>query len=271
MNKQEMVMSLVSKEELVELYRETPNVRMLAEQFSVSPQTMIRVMDNYGISRLKPIGNKKHHFNESYFKSIDTEEKAYWLGFLMADGCVYQGTGTTYRLQINLKYDDLPHLNKFQQAIGSDYKIQIKKVNESKAAQLKINSTEMCKDLIALGVIPRKSIVCTMPYIHNDLIRHFIRGYFDGDGSVHLTLGEKVNKQFSICGGQPMLREINKHLNITLRDLKRGNDLFIIETGNKDDMLRLYNYLYDEATVYLQRKKRNFDLIQYLLISPLMA
>lgn len=271
MTKYEMVMSLVSKEELEMMYEETPNLRVLGELFSVSQQTMTRVMKLYEIEVKKAIGNKKHHFNEKFFSVIDSEEKAYWLGFIMADGCVYQGTGETYRLQINLKYDDLPHLNKFQESIGSDYKVQIKKIKDYQVAQLKINSTEMCKDLMKLGVVPRKSLVCEMPKIDESLVCHFIRGYFDGDGCVRLSVGEHITRCFSIAGGELMLASINKRLNINIRNLNRGNDLFSIDTGSKKDLLRIYDYLYGDATIYLQRKKHIYDVIKYLLESPLMA
>ena len=271
MTKYEMVMSLVSKEELELMYEETPNLRLLSEKFSVSQQTMSRVMKHYGIEIKKPIGNKKHHFDETFFSVIDTEEKAYWLGFIMADGCVYRGSGETDRLQINLKYEDLPHLNKFQKSLGSDYKIQIKKVKTYQVAQLKINSTNLCKDLIRLGVIPKKSLVCEMPLIDEKLVRHFIRGYFDGDGCVRLSVGEKICRSFSIAGGEPMLKSINDRLRINIRNLNRGNELFSVDTSGKEDLLRIYDYLYQDATVYLQRKKHIYDVIKYLLESPLMV
>ena len=124
----------------------------------------------------------RHTLNKNYFKNIDTEEKAYWLGFIAADGCVYKMSKNAYRLQINLSAVDIGHLELFNDCIESDYIITQKKVNNSDTCILKISSKEFTDNLINLGITPNKSLIVQMPNISQDLIRHFIRGYFDGDG-----------------------------------------------------------------------------------------
>lgn len=269
MSKIKEIMSAFTKEEMESLYKETKSCYIIANGLGVSPQTIYRVMDIYEIKRSQNIGNKKHSFDEYYFESIDSEQKAYWLGFIMADGCVYRGKGNSYRLQINLKYDDLSHLNKFQQSIGSDYNIQIKEVNRHKVAQLKVNSTIMCKHLIKHGVVERKSLVCEMPSLNEDLIPHFIRGYFDGDGSIQFSVNQKVSKMFSICGGEPMLNSINNWLNLSFRK-HTNKELYEIYTCNPQKMIDVHDLLYRQATIFLSRKKRSYDIVKYILESPLM-
>ena len=68
-----------------------------------------------------------------------------------------------------------------------------------------------------------------------------------------------------------MLKLINDRLRINIRNLNRGNELFSVDTSGKEDLLRIYDYLYQDATVYLQRKKHIYDVIKYLLESPLMV
>lgn len=257
----------LNKNELERIYKELGSAKKIAIRYGVSQQTVLRAMEFYGIEK-KNLGNKKHFFNEDFFEIIDSEEKAYWLGFIFADGCVYKGTGSTYRLQINLKYGDISHLKKFQTSLGSDYKIQVKEVNNSMVAILKINSTKLCKDLINLGVIERKSLVCEFPKIKDEFIHHFIRGYFDGDGNITMTIGEKVSKSFNIIGGLPMISEIARHLGIeNIYSLKRNEDIKNLDTGDTKKILNIHDYLYSDSNIYLTRKKRSFDIIYKTLKS----
>lgn len=269
MSKLNNLLETVSKEEMIKLYNETQSTYAMAKKYEVSVQTVIRAMEIYGIERNANKGNRKHSFNDDYFEVIDTEEKAYWLGFIMADGCVYKGTGKTYRLQINLKYDDIAHLNKFQKAIGSDYQVAVKEVGGARVAQLKINSTKLCNDLIALGVTERKSLVCQMPKLPQELIRHFIRGYFDGDGCISLSVNDRLRKSVSILGGEPMLYSINEHLGLTFRQVK-GKNVYEIYSQDSDKMIEVYHYLFDDSVIYLSRKKRSYEIVEYILNSPLM-
>lgn len=268
MSKLQALLKTITREELINLYAQTKSVYKMAEHFGVSNQTVTRAMDFHGIKRSNN-GNRKHHFNDRYFDVIDSQDKAYWLGFIMADGCVYKGTGDTYRLQINLKADDAPHLNKFQQAIGSDYKVSIKEVGGSKVAQLKVNSTVMCLDLIKHGVTERKSLVCQLPSIDESLMSHYIRGYFDGDGCISFTVNDRMRKSFSIVGGEKMLKAINKYLQISLRQVE-GKSVHEIYTHDSKKITDIFEYLYKDAYVYLTRKKRSYEIVNYILKSPLM-
>ena len=171
------------KETLEELYSQHKSTYKVAEVFGVNHKTIAAWMKKHKIQTVGSQGARKNNLNHDYFQNIDTEEKAYWLGFIMADGCVYKGSdASSYRLQINLKGSDKEHLDKLQKSINSSYKIQEKKVKNSDVCLLKVNSTKMCQDLMALNVTPRKSMLCQMPSLEEHLEKHFIRGYFDGDG-----------------------------------------------------------------------------------------
>lgn len=265
------LIKILSKDDVDRLYKEHNSLRRIANIYSVSPQTIARLMDHYGIKRNdNNIGNKKHFFNEDYFKIIDTEEKSYWLGFIMADGCIYKGDNDTFRLQINLKYEDISHLNKFQKAISSDYCIQRKEINNSTICILKINSTKMCKDLINLGVVERKSFACKFPNINVSLYRHFIRGYFDGDGCISLTLNTRLRKEFSIVGGGEIINSFSEILNLKLYTIPKKKYLKCVKTSNTNEILSIYEYLYKDSKIFLQRKKKVYDILIYILRSPLM-
>ena len=183
----------------------------------------------------------KYYYNEDYFKKIDTAEKAYWLGFLYADGCItrfYRNEKLkSMSLELTLQDEDCDHLIKFKNALESNVPIQHKIINRKyKSDRIVINCTSMCRDLIKLGCTPVKSL--TLEFPNNDIlpeeyVRDFIRGYFDGDGGVSYTEGEyfhsarnKFYKQYHyrcyFCGNEQFLTEVKKILNSKKRQQKQS-------------------------------------------------
>lgn len=143
----------------------------------------------------------KYVYNKDYFEKINTSEKAYWLGFLYADGCItrfYKGEVLkSMSLEITLKDADCEHLIKFKNALESNIPIQHRIITgKYKADRIVVNCTKICNDLIKLGCTPTKSLTLEFPkkdIIPQDFIRDFIRGYFDGDGGVSYTEGKYYN------------------------------------------------------------------------------
>lgn len=133
-----------------------------------------------------------------YFKYIDSEEKAYWLGFLYADGCI---TTDKKYIILELSSEDLEHIKRFKDDIQAHQKIRIYKRNNIEYARLCIGCKEMVLDLIKVGCIPHKTFNIVFPeanIIPKNLIRHFIRGVFDGDGCISITNRKKKNKIYNI-------------------------------------------------------------------------
>ena len=209
---------------------------------------------------------QRYQVNQDYFKNINTAVKAYWLGFLMADGCVYKGASqNSYVLQINLKASDINILQRLNKAIKSTYPI-IQYVVKSKkknynAVKLKISNTNFCKHLMNHGIIPRKSIVCKMPNIQDKLYSHFLRGYFDGDGCI--TKGKKNGWHFSIVGGRDILNTFKEYLernNIrTAIYAINHSAAYALETSAIADIAKIYQLLYSHSHTFLNRKKDIFD------------
>lgn len=252
------------REEILKSYiNKGLNFKQISTELNVGYNTVLRYAKKYNLKSI--IGNqgaRKHNFNENFFEVIDTEEKAYWLGFIAADGCVYKNSNA-WRLQINLQGADKKHLEKFQNSIKSDYKISEKNIKNSSVCQLKVNSKIMCMDLIKLGIVERKSLEVKFPNIKKELVHHFIRGYFDGDGNIK-NFYDKNNRHrynFNIVGGIDMLNSINERLpcKIELYKLKRNNEIFSLETTMKNKLIQIYDFLYKDATIYLSRKKDIYD------------
>lgn len=243
----------------------------LARFLNVSEPTIKRHLTKHNIDSSINIGNRKHFFDESFFSVIDNEQKAYWLGFIIADGCIYRGSDKwSYRLHIALSIKDSNHLENFLKDLGADYTIEISYSNEhqnikpSLISTIKINSTKLCKDLLALGVIPNKSMKETMPIIPDNLYRHLIRGYFDGDGCICNSKNRMLEWYFSILGGFQFSTDLSTKLpvvcNIHFKHKSTSGDiLYNLVTSKTKNILLLYDYLYNNLTIFLDRKKDYFN------------
>ena len=114
------------------------------------------------------------------FEKIDTEEKAYWLGFLYADGSVGSKED---KIELGLAEKDLKHIEKFKTFMNINNKISYRE--KTKSYRMSFRSAQCKQDLINKGCVPKKSLILNFPnenQVPKYLIRHFIRGYFDGDG-----------------------------------------------------------------------------------------
>ncbi len=124
--------------------------------------------------------------NHDYFNTIDTEAKAYWLGLLFADGYNYEARD---RVVLTLAQTDIEILERFARDIGyvnQIYTVIPKLPNCQPLRTVTINSRTMSEALARLGCVQRKSLILEIPSIPDDLMRHFMRGYFDGDGCIYL-------------------------------------------------------------------------------------
>lgn len=200
----------------------------------------------------------KYQVNKNYFKVINTEEKAYWLGFIFADGCINQnfsknGNIKSMNLELTLQAKDETHLYKFVKSIGSTHPIAYKNVGNG-AYRVCITCTELCRDLINLGCTPRKSLTVKFPKMEDSLVRHFIRGYSDGNATISTR-----TRYILSCGSPSFISYIQEYFinklgvtRVNLRKDVRSNNLQYEKS--KNDTLKILNYLYKGATIYLDRK-----------------
>ena len=132
------------------------------------------------------LSKSERRFNSKKFDIINTEEKAYWLGFLYADGCV---SVNIENLELGLQACDVGHLHKFNRFMESEdnnvfYHPKITETKVFDEYQWKMTSKHLCSTLCSYGCVPRKSLILQFPnesiFEDPNLIRHFIRGYWDG-------------------------------------------------------------------------------------------
>lgn len=148
---------------------------------------------------------------ESYFENIDTPAKAYFLGFIAADGCIYRPNDTRQGIvRINIHRQDEYILETFKRELGYDRPVSR---SQGKYSSIEVSSDKMCSDLERLGLAPRKTYGNTVPSIDDTAMKYFIRGYFDGDGSIHIgNLLSDCN--INISGYEFNLRKILEYLEL---------------------------------------------------------
>lgn len=215
---------------------------------------------------------KRYILNTSFFEKINTEEKAYWLGFLYADGCVSEQEHKKSVI-IVLKSDDIGHIELFNKHIESNRKV---KIDNRGYARLDIGNTKMANDLIKHGCIPRKTFKLKFPseeIVPQYLIHHFIRGYLDGDGCIctYYKLRKDRKKPDYTCeikfvGTLEMIEGISAFFKSDKKILRPKHSKKICNINFKvKKHLKEVLSLYDGATVYLERKKAKLDeYIKYL-------
>lgn len=243
------------------------------------------------INRLGLI-KSKYEYNHSFFKDIQTEAQAYWCGFIMADGCVsINEKNNSCELCIKLHSSDADHLKKFNKIIGGNVPITLfdqytilpnKEKILSHQCQIRLYSEEMVHDLEKYGIIPNKSLIKQFPNnIPDSLMNHFIRGYFDGNGTIVFSPKSKI---CSFCtGSENFAKSLHEYINKNVcktSNIYTPEDVhsFRFKMSSYASMYLFLNYLYTNSTIYLDRKfhvKEQFlnsnSLERYLLRHPEMV
>lgn len=201
----------------------------------------------------------RYTYNKDYFKTVDTEEKAYWLGFLFADGSIMRNKKILTGLALEISNKDLDHLKLFKKHINSDSPILYVKHKDINQPRLRLCSKELAIDLGNLGMIPNKSLVLTFPSLPESLIRHFIRGYFDGDGNLYIN--KEGKPRLSFLGTYNFLKVLSNYLSsktecnkATITTMGNSN-IFRIQYGGKNQVAKITKFLYKNSNISLVRKR----------------
>lgn len=177
-----------------------------------------------------------------YFKTIDTKEKAYWLGFLYADGYVDR---KGRRLMLNLSIKDESQIDRFMSAVGLDSTLFKKYYGPYKTTgrfvQVYILHEQFVSNLISNGCTNRKTFTIRFPELNDELAAAFLLGYYDGDGSANSTV--------ICCGAIPFLLDVKKRFNIEFNITSQKTSHYL-NLGSELKRRLLQNYPYS-----MERKK----------------
>ena len=260
---------------IVEMYQQEMSAPKIAEHFNCSHVLILRYLEQNGIARrCAEEAHRKYKINEDFFDVIDTQEKAYFLGFLYADGCNLIETNT---VRIDLATPDRDILEKLVKLIYlEDPLYHIKNtvrenrgLNKDKtiySSYMNINSKHICKVLYNLGCENRKSLTLKWPQwlVDKELQRHFIRGYYDGDGGVSLSQEKRNASTLQIISTLDMynnfFKVVKEQTNIQFGqpyhplNIEESKDVYRFGIAGNRQIENFLKWLYKDATIYLDRK-----------------
>ena len=223
--------------------------------------------------------NKKY-LNYNFFNQIDSEIKAYLLGFIFADGCIIERHNRNeYGFKISISEKDKKMLHLFQQYINPYSKISIRAEHicmgtlTKKINSISFRHKQIYDDLNRLGCCARKTYLeNSIPNMNKKYISHFIRGYFDGDGCISHSLSNEYKRNkfikrnrftfYIVSKKIKMLYDIQiffKENNINIKiyhDLKK--DVFYLKTSGTENVSKIYDLLYFDSNFFFERKRNIF-------------
>lgn len=239
----------MNEKAIIETYKENKSLTKTAKIFNTNRAVITKIIKNNGIEIINYQNMKK--VNENYFDNIDCENKAYWLGFIFADGNVSDEN----RIEIGLHIDDFSHLEKFKKDI--EYVGEIKNKKGTNSCRITFRNKKLVNTLKKYGVCENKSKTKEFPKnIPNEYIKDFVRGYFDGNGSIiKRNRNNEIRYSLGICSGSEkfltdMLNEVSFKYTKLYKD--KRSSCYYYEW--RKDCKKHLEYLYKDSEIYLDRK-----------------
>lgn len=261
------LLDLIAKE-YSDTLEEERSITKLARKYGLKHSTIVEGLKKRGVTVTKGRGYILPR-NSYVFDVIDTEEKAYWLGFLYSDGTV---ATAGHSVSISLSIKDIDHLQKFMDFLDYKGKICITKAKMyskdtsdriSYIASATITDARIHDALIAKGCVPNKTLVLKFPdesiFADKNLIYAFLRGYVEGDGTLgvypHSKKVPKLEASLMMVGTKPFLEGVQKYLGPGFLMQKPNCGKLVHRLGySTAKAVRAADLIYKDATVYLERK-----------------
>ena len=242
------------EKKIVSLYKEGNLVSKISRNLNISTGTVYSILKKNGFKFEKNIKSIDHF----YFHNVNNEEKAYWLGFLSADGHISEKTNF---IRLELKIEDYNHIEKFKNNIKSEHKIcknnkfdkRTKKVYKS--CSISFNSKQIKDDLSKFEILFSKTKTLKSPKINLKLLKHYWRGFLDGDGGIGLS---KKRWSISLCGTYEICSEFSNfvanNINWKFKSPLTEGSIFVIKYSGVNISKKICKLLYNNSTVFLDRK-----------------
>lgn len=256
------------EKQIIELYvNDRKSGVYISKNLNIKIGNVYCILNKYNVKvRSFEEANTTNTFDKTFFDKIDTEEKAYFLGFLYADGNVHNNV-----MQICLQSRDEPILQKFKEYLKSTHKI----INDRGYKRFAITSTYFTEQLKDKGCMERKTFKITFPsndIVPTHLIHHFMRGYFDGDGCITYSVYPKYNNSlkwnFNITSNYNFLSKFQEifaqkcglEIFPIVREKRLSTDIFTMRYcgSTNHTLLKIIDFLYKDATIFLTRKRNKF-------------
>lgn len=247
-------------ETLESLYGSTPTAE-IADRLGRSTKAVYGKASYEGFTGTKRQYDVNHHF----FRQADTELSAYWLGALMADGNVRRERPV---LRLSVHADDINWVRQFKRDVEATYPVRESRLEgRSPMVTLGIYSQEMKDDLGTQGVVPGKQEGHPNPKVPVNLLHHYVRGLFDGDGCLYIQPSEQP--VVTITGTLSQARWLHERIPAQRWGYRGDGGVYEQsdgtvkwQIGGRLKVLGFRDWLYNEATRWMDRKRKKFYEIE---------
>lgn len=239
------------------------SINEIAKMYGCTPKTLSLNMRRLGIETHSSGDDRRcnamYHIDSHYFDCIDTEDKAYILGLITSDGHISKNN----LLMFSFQNRDAAILDAVRMHMKSNHPLKTRHNNTSKT--LYMASSVLCRRLREMGLNNNKSywfdFEKLLTYVPDHLLHHFVRGLFDGDGSVRIyqfAYQKKHTYHFGLTGIKPVCDFFNKFFDLHTKMTDEGNGIWTAQSANHAKIIAAYHKLYQDATIYMDRKRDTF-------------
>lgn len=254
------------EKEICQRYKAGGSSVRLAKTFLCSPGTICNILQRNGIPRIYQARSRYELQNPRFFRIIDSESNAYWLGLIAADGYI---SPKENKLSLKQKWEDKGQLISFRDALGSTHPIYERNYQGRHYGEISFFHFNLIQDLLKFpGFGNRKTWELRWPEnIPSKLLNHYIRGYMDGDGGFYVQKRNRPSPgvSFQVTSNRKFLLKMQDELikNCDLRknklqEFSHSDACRLIYAGRRQ-ILRIFNFIYQDATIWLARKREKIE------------
>ena len=240
-------------QDIVARYKEKPvSISQIASEFNLCNVTVSKILKRENVSLWSRQDLNRGYLKVDYFQEIDTEIKAYLLGLFAADGCIYTVNSDKF-FTIQLKQEDADMIEFVKNELKAPRKIVKDKRDES--LSISITNTSFVCHLIKNGVTEGKSNRF-LPNLPENLMPHYIRGLFDGDGSIVIRKAHSYGNAMRCCvvilAHSNLIEQLRDYLEDKLKVshlnfCNDGGDSHSIRYSSRHDFIAVTNFMYTDA------------------------
>lgn len=244
------------EDEVIERYNNSESVHKICKEMKLYPSKVNFILSKNKIEEISSSKRYNINLNEDYFENIDSNEKAYWLGFLITDGCVSKGNA----ISLTLHKKDRHILEVLEKDLGVENKI---KDFNKEYVRFMFCCKKMVNDLEKYGIVKNKTTTVTLPNIDDKYLPSLLRGCIDGDGGIskHYRNG-KYEYELSFCGNKNCVMAFNEKIKLLTslkeRNITKNNSIWRVRWFSKKEILLILKTLYHECGEHKLIRKYNF-------------
>lgn len=244
------------RNEVIQMYLNFKSVNFIKNRLGLTQQTINRILKEGNINRISQSKRNNPNLIEDYFLEINTPDKAYWIGWLITDGCLLD---KDHSISISLQKSDQHILEVLQKDLQVNNKI---KPFNGNYVKFYFSCKSLYTDLLKYGFKQNKTFDITIPELDDSLYAALLRGCFEGDGGLSILNSRgKEELELSFTGNIYTVTKFNelisKFTGVKLRNITKNNSIYRIRWSNRQDIITILTFLYKDCGEHKLNRKYN--------------